>query len=128
MTDMIELAVNGTLMRGLELNPNLINVGAKFIREDETDKHYRLWSINDKHPAMIRTLEPNHSVTLEIWAVPASGIAQVLQNEPAGLSIGKVHLKNGTTVLGVLGEPWLVAGQTDISTSGGWRQYINSQE
>ena len=51
------LAVNGTLMRGLELNPNLTNVGGKFIREEKTDKHYRLWSINDVHPAMIRTTE-----------------------------------------------------------------------
>ena len=31
------LAVNGTLMRGLELNPNLLAVGATFVREDETD-------------------------------------------------------------------------------------------
>lgn len=128
MTDIIELAVNGTLMRGLELNPKLINVGAQFIREDETDDHYRLWSINDNHPAMIRTLEANHSVALEVWAVPTNSVAQVIQNEPAGLSIGKVHLKNGTTVLGVIGEPWLVEGQTDISASGGWRSYINSKE
>ena len=28
------LAVNGTLMRGLELNPNLTKVGAIFVRED----------------------------------------------------------------------------------------------
>ena len=28
------LAVNGTLMRGLELNPNLLAVGATFVRED----------------------------------------------------------------------------------------------
>ena len=49
------LAVNGTLMRGLELNPNLLAVGATFVREDETDACYRLWSIGDRHPAMLRT-------------------------------------------------------------------------
>ena len=37
------LAVNGTLMRGLELNPNMLAVGATFVREDETDACYRLW-------------------------------------------------------------------------------------
>ena len=49
------LAVNGTLMRGLELNPNLLAVGATFVREDATEPCYRLWSIDDRHPAMIRT-------------------------------------------------------------------------
>ena len=31
------LAVNGTLMRGLELEPNLVNLGATFVREDRTE-------------------------------------------------------------------------------------------
>ena len=30
------LAVNGTLMRGLELNPNLLAVGASFVAEAST--------------------------------------------------------------------------------------------
>ena len=54
MTDTIKLAVNGTLMRGLALNPNLINVGATFERETETEAAYRLWSIDDRYPAMIK--------------------------------------------------------------------------
>ncbi len=36
------LAVNGTLMRGLELNPNMLAAGAEFIREDRTVPVYRL--------------------------------------------------------------------------------------
>lgn len=51
------LAVNGTLMRGLELNPNMQKAGGIFVREDRTDAHYRLWSINDRHPGMIRVNE-----------------------------------------------------------------------
>jgi hypothetical protein len=46
--------VNGTLMRGLELNGNLLAAGASFVREDRTAPVYRLWSIGDKHPAMVR--------------------------------------------------------------------------
>ena len=45
---MIEFAVNGTLMRGLELNGNLQKVGAIFVREDLTAPIYRLWSISDR--------------------------------------------------------------------------------
>ena len=81
------LAVNGTLMRGLELNKNLLDVGATFVREDETDACYRIWSIDDRHPAMLRTPGAGARVALELWDVPASGLARILQNEPPGLAI-----------------------------------------
>ena len=51
---MIEFAVNGTLMRGLKLNNNLLNVGAVFDRESSTAPCYRLWSIDDQYPGMLR--------------------------------------------------------------------------
>ena len=97
------LAVNGTLMRGLELNPNLLNVGATFVREDETDECYRLWSIDDRHPAMLRTPGEGARIAVELWDIPFDGMAQVLLNEPPGLAIGKVVLKDKSVVLGVLG-------------------------
>ena len=53
----IPLAVNGTLMRGLELNANLTAAGAHFVREAATAPEYRLWSIGDRHPAMLRASE-----------------------------------------------------------------------
>jgi len=39
----IELAVNGTLMRGLELNHNLLELGGVFVEETLTAPLYRLW-------------------------------------------------------------------------------------
>lgn len=121
--DDVLLAVNGTLMRGLELNPNLIEVGATFVREDATAPSYRIWSIADRHPAMMRVPEGGASVALEVWAVPPAGLATVLLREPAGLSIGKVMLADGTEVLGVLGEPILCEGRHEITRHGGWRAY-----
>lgn len=118
------LAVNGTLMRGLELNPNLIAVGAEFVRETMTTPVYRLWSIGDRHPAMMRVESGGVSIAVEVWSVPAQGLASILQNEPAGLCIGKVRLVDGTEVLGVLGEPILCEGQLEITSFGGWRSYI----
>jgi hypothetical protein len=120
------LAVNGTLMRGLELNPNLLAVGATFVREDETDACYRLWSIGDRHPAMLRTSGAGTRVALELWAVPIAGLARLLQSEPPGLAIGKVVLKDGSIVLGVLGEPFLCEGEREITEFGGWRAYTAS--
>lgn len=127
MSQSIRLAVNGTLMRGLELNPNLLNVGATFVREDKTAPEYRIWSINDKHPAMQRVKTGGVSVALELWDVPASGIATVLMQEPAGLAIGKVVLASGEEVLGVLGEAFLCDGKVEITQYGGWRAYLASK-
>ena len=120
----VHLAVNGTLMRGLALNPNLVAVSATFVRESATAATYRLWSIEDRHPAMIRVAHGGASIAVEIWSVPVEGLATILMSEPAGLCIGKVMLADGSEVLGVLGEPLICEGQKEITGTGGWRAYI----
>lgn len=125
-TDMgaVLLAVNGTLMRGLELNENLTGLGAIFDREDKTAPVYRVWSVDDRYPAMIRTSsQGGGSVALEIWRLPGAGLAELLDKEPEGLSIGHVLLADHTSVLGVLAEPYVVLGQPEITEFGGWRAY-----
>jgi gamma-glutamylcyclotransferase (GGCT)/AIG2-like uncharacterized protein YtfP len=117
------LAVNGTLMRGLALNPNLVSVGAVFVRETTTAAVYRLWSIADRHPAMIRVVDGGAAIAVEVWSVPANALATLLVSEPAGLCIGKVMLADGSEVLGVLGEPVICEGQKEITSAGGWRAY-----
>jgi len=126
MAPNVLLAVNGTLMRGLELNPNLLAAGAEFVRETTTAPVYRLWSIGDRHPAMMRSESGGTSIGVEIWSVPAEGLASILQNEPAGLCIGKVRLVDGAEVLGVLGEAILCEKQREITSYGGWRAYTGS--
>ena len=129
MSESALLAVNGTLMRGLKLEPNMHAAGATFVREDRTEPVYRLWTIDDDHPAMIRVTDGSGvSLALEVWDVPVEGLAGILLKEPPGLSIGKVKLADGETVLGVLGEPALVEGQTEITQHGGWRAYTATLE
>ena len=120
----ILLAVNGTLMRGLALNGNMMAVGARFVRDATTAPHYRLWSIDDHHPAMLRFDEGGAAIAVEVWDVPAAGLAQILLQEPPGLCIGKIRLSDGEETLGVLGEPALCAGRREITRWGGWRAYI----
>jgi gamma-glutamylcyclotransferase (GGCT)/AIG2-like uncharacterized protein YtfP len=125
----VRLAVNGTLMRGLELNGNLVAAGATFVEETRTAPVYRLWSIDDRHPAMIRVDDGGGAaIAVEVWSVPPEGLAAILLKEPPGLCIGKVRLEDGREVLGVLGEPALCAGQREITTSGGWRAYAASRD
>jgi hypothetical protein len=125
--DVVNLAVNGTLMRGLALNSNLVGVGATFVREAMTEPSYRLWSIGDIHPAMVRVREGGVAIAIELWQVPSAGLGMLLWQEPAGLSIGKVRLQDGEGVLGVLGEPILCEHQLEITEWGGWRAYMTSK-
>jgi len=122
----MKLAVNGTLMRGLELNPNLLNVRATFEREAKTEPSYRIWSIDDKHPAMIKVSTGGVGVAVEVWKVPLAGLGIILSQEPPGLAIGKVILHDGEEVLGVIGEPLTVEGKKEITAYGGWRAYMET--
>jgi hypothetical protein len=121
------LAVNGTLMRGLELNGNLLAAGARFVRETTTAAEYRLWSIEDRHPAMMRVATGGVAIAVEVWAVPAVGLATLLLQEPPGLCIGRVTLADGESVLGVLGEAVLCDRGREITKWGGWRAYLASR-
>jgi len=122
------LAVNGTLMRGLKLNPNLVAAKATFVREASTEPVYRLWSVRDDHPAMVRVTDGSGAaVNVEVWAVPLEGLAGLVENEPPGLAIGKARLGDGSIVLCVLGESALVQGQREITEYGGWRAYVEAE-
>lgn len=126
MTATIKLAVNGTLMRGLALNPNLLNVEATFERDARTEPSYRLWTIDDNYPAMIKVKTGGVAVAVEVWQVPLAGLGIILSQEPPGLAIGKVSLHDGEEVLGVIGEPLTVDGKKEITQYGGWRAYIEA--
>lgn len=126
MNTQIELAVNGSLMRGLDLNRNLLDAGAVFLEETTTEPAYRLWSIDDRHPGMVRVSDGGVAVAVEVWLVSAEGLVSVLIAEPPGLGIGKVKLSDGREVLGVIAEPVLCTGQREITSHGGWRAYIGS--
>ena len=122
------LAVNGTLMRGLELENNLKEVGAFFIKESKTEKAYRLFSINDKYPAMVRVSDGGNTVDVELYSISEEGVKQVLSKEPPGLTIKEITLSDGTSVLGVVGEDDIIKGQKEITAYGGWRNYISRKQ
>ena len=120
----VQLAVNGTLMRGFALNRNLLAVGATFVHEAMTAPLYRLWSIDDQYPAMLRVTAGGAAIALEVWAVPRLHLGTILLQEPPGLGLGKILLADQSIVLGVLGETYMCEGKRDITAWGGWRAYM----
>ena len=111
-------------MRGLALNLNMIDAGGVFVREDTTAPLYRLWSIEDRYPAMVRATSGGGEIEIELWEVPDVGVLGILENEPPGLVLGRVKLVDGGEVLGILTEPYLIEGQSEITGFGSWRKYI----
>lgn len=126
--DKITLAVNGTLMWGFALNKNLLDLNAEFVSEARTSPKYRMWSIQDEYPAMLRDEKEGKKIDVELWKLSPDALVSILQKEPPGLCIGKVELENGNVVLGVLGEPNIVTGQKEITEFGGWRQYVSANQ
>jgi gamma-glutamylcyclotransferase (GGCT)/AIG2-like uncharacterized protein YtfP len=119
---MLELFVNGTLMRGLTLHANLD--GAEFVGEASTAPIYRLYSIDDRHPGMFEVEQGGVSVAGEIYRLPSEVSARVEAGEPPNLYKGPVRLEDGRIVDGILYPRELAEGrQRDISEYGGWRAY-----
>ena len=124
--DRVLLAVNGGLMSGMRSNQAMLDAGGEFLRNDQTAKRYRLWSIDEQFPAMVRVSNGGAAIALEVWQLTATGLVAILNREAVGLSVGKVELASGERVLGVIDEPVLCEGHKEITEFGGWRSYRES--
>ena len=122
------IAVNGTLMRGQPTNHILLEAGAKFAEDARTAPVYRLWTVADKHPAMLRDEHGGASISLELWEIDPERIMEVFEKEPPGLVIGRVLLDNGSSVAGILAEPYILAGSQEITPYHGWREYQSARD
>jgi adenine/guanine/hypoxanthine permease len=121
------MVFNGTVMRGQSAHGNL--AGATFVEEVRTAPLYRLYSIGDRHPAMIRDDESGRSISAELYEVPDDVWPRIRDTEPPGLYRGPVELDDGRSVEGMLGDNQLIASgdAVEITAYGGWREYLNSR-
>jgi AGZA family xanthine/uracil permease-like MFS transporter len=120
-----ELFVNGTLMRGLKLHPNM--GASEFLGEFRTAPYYRVHTINDVHPGMYR-LEDGEaggaSISGELYLVQDDVWKAIEDGEPPNLYRGTVELEDGRKVYGILYPRELAEGNyPEITQFGGWRQY-----
>lgn len=121
------LFVNGTLMRGLKLHPNLD--GATFLGEFRTAPRYRVFSIGDVHPGMFPVAKGGVAVAGELYELPDEVWARVESGEPPNLYRGPVELEDGREVPGILYPRELAEGyHRDISAYGDWRAYWSVRE
>jgi allophanate hydrolase len=123
---MVRLAVCGAHMAGLPLNRELVERGARFLREARTAPRYRFFaleSFSPPRPGLVRT-EPGSAIALEVWEVPAAELGTFVDGIPSPLGIGMLELEDGEAVHGFLCEQYATEGAREISALGGWRAYL----
>ena len=127
MTKLALVVFNGTVMRDQPAHANL--EGATFLEDVRTGPVYRLWTIGDRHPAMMRAEEGGTEVEAELYEVPDDVWPGIRDTEPPGLYRGPVELSDGRHVEGMLGKQSLIDGPdaVEITKFGGWRAYLASK-
>ncbi len=121
------LAVAGAHLSGQPLNHQLVDRGAQLIRTCRTAAGYRLFALKTvpPKPGLVRDAQFSGSgIEVEVWAVPENGFGSFVAKIPAPLAIGTVTLEDGASVKGFVCEPAALNDAVEITSLGGWRNYL----
>ena len=128
MTDTrVMVAVCGAHMSGLPLNGQLLALDGRLAATTATAEHYRLYHLVDfspPRPGLLRVDKGGGSIALEVWEIPLSRYGALVAAVPAPLCIGRLELADGVWVQGFLCESYAVEKARDITSYGGWRQFL----
>jgi allophanate hydrolase len=124
------IAVCGAHMHGLPLNPQLLELGARFYATTRTAAKYQLYALAiapPERPGLVRDDNQGQSIALEIWELPKENWARFISNIKSPLCIGSVEMEDGSWEYGFLCEPYPLGKSVDITAFGGWRNYLNAK-
>jgi allophanate hydrolase len=122
----VEIAVVGAHLSKLPLNPQLVELGGTLVKAARTSPNYRLYVLPHTtpiKPGMVRDVAGS-AVSLEVWALSVESFGRFVSAIPAPLCIGNVELSDGSWVKGFLCEAHAVQGATDITSFGGFKEYL----
>jgi len=117
------VAVCGLHMRGYPLEKQMVEHGARFVREGKTAKKYALYKLltTPPKPGMVKRPGEGGAIGLEVWEMPLDGFGRFASSIPAPLGIGKVELDDGTEIPGFVCEAYASADAEDITAYGSWK-------
>jgi allophanate hydrolase len=128
-TGYVPLAVAGAHMRGLPLNSQLTDLGARFVSEARTAAAYRLYALSGgevRRPGLIRVEEGGASVVVELWEIAAESLGRLITKVPAPLGIGRVTLSDDREIAGFICEGHAASSDRDVTAHGGWRAFLEA--
>jgi len=124
----IAVAVVGAHLTGQPLSGQLTERDARLALTCRTSSEYRLYALANTtppKPGLVR--EPGHGgpgIEIEVWLVPEDRFGGFVAAVPPPLAIGSVQLESGAWVKGFVCEPAALAGAQEITSFGGWRNYL----
>lgn len=121
----MELAVCGLHMKGMPLASQLLRLGAEYVETCQTAAAYRMvyLDLEPARPGLIGTQEGT-SVEVDLYRLPKPAWGSLLETIQAPLGIGDIKLLDGRVVKGFLCEAQAASAARDISSSGGWRNFL----
>ncbi|PLR51232.1 allophanate hydrolase [Chimaeribacter arupi] len=124
----VQVAVVGAHLSGMPLNHQLTTRRAVLLAQTTTAAHYRLFALpgtQPPKPGLVRD-EGGSAITVELWAMPLARFGEFVAEIPAPLGIGTLELADGRRVKGFICEPAALNGAQEITSFGGWRNYLSS--
>jgi allophanate hydrolase len=123
-----ELVVAGAHLYGEPLHPDLLALGARFVRATRTAPEYRMIALPavpevglPPRPGLIRDPAGGSAVEVEVYLLPVPALGALMLTVAPPLAIGTVALACGGAAPGFVCEGY--ADGPDISRYGGWRRY-----
>lgn len=123
----IQVAVVGAHLSGQPLHWQLTERNACFVKTARTDAGYSFYALANTTPAkpgLVFDGTGTGNIELEIWEMGQAEFGSFVALIPSPLGIGTVTLSDGTTVKGFLCEHHAIAGATNITHFGGWRNWL----
>jgi hypothetical protein len=119
------LVVAGAHLRGQPLNPQLLDLAARFVEATTTAAAYRMFALDTvpAKPGVVRVPGRGAALAVEVWALDAAAFGTFVAGLPAPMAIGRVELADGRELPGFLVEPWALEDAEDITVHGGWAAY-----
>jgi allophanate hydrolase len=126
--DQIAIAVCGAHMSGLPLNHQLTALGGRFLKAASTAPRYSFYALAGGppvRPGLVRRETGGCSIALEVWSLPKTALGHLMCQIPAPLGLGSIELEDGSRATGFLCEAAGTLGAKEITSAGGWRQYLS---
>jgi len=125
------VAVVGAHLSGQPLNNQLTELGARLVRTCRTSSHYRLYALPGTvppKPGLLRHADDagGAPIEVEVWRIDRARFGDFFARVPPPLCLGTIELEDGARVGGFLCEAHATAGARDISSFGGWRNFLAS--
>ncbi|MDR2427179.1 MAG: allophanate hydrolase [Endomicrobium sp.] len=125
----VTVAVHGVHMKGMPLNSILTDIGGAFIKKTKTAEEYRMFALNTmpQKPGIVKVKRGGKSIITQLWSIPQESFAELVCKTLSPMVFGKINLINGETAEGFLCEPYALKGAKDITSYGGWKEFIKTK-